>query len=450
MKLTTKYLSIYLYIFLINTSFISSIIEIPLYPLKVKGIPKYDNISIFEPYDPYNDNNSISFIDKGNAFINGNRLFLAQIKIGSEAQIFNLILDTGSSILWVGRNGCDGNHGLIHKFNPATSKTARNTGQPFNMKYGSGACTGYYYNDNIEYIPDKKFNMYFGVADTANFNVDNGDGIIGLSKEYNDNKLSFIHMLKESGNTDSLLFSIKFESKEFLRNVEGTMYIGKHEDFSQNGSVSVPMVFHVSKIFWACTLSSFGLNDTKNYIHSDFETNVIFDTGTNFIILPIRYLNEIKKDLDKFDCQAINTRNGYQFACVSEPLPNFIFKFDRHSFRIPMKYASYLSISGAYISTISFQSSGTFIIGSPFFFVYHTLFDADSDELKFYPLKDGFIQSGSRKLSTVAIVFIVIGCVLFIVAVALIIYCSVKKCKEKKNKNIIPETIGEDYYGLYK
>ena len=451
MKLATKYLSIYLYIFLISTSFISSIIEIPLYPIKVKGIQKYENISISEPYDPYNDNNSISYYVQGNTFINANNLFLAKIKIGSKSQIFNLILDTGSSILWVGRNTCGGDHTLIHTFNPSTSTTARNTGQNFNMKYGSGDCNGLYYNDYIEYIQGKRFLMYFGVADTANFKVENCDGIIGLSKEYLDERLSFIHMLKEYGNTDSLVFSVKFENKEFEPYIEGTMYIGEHSDFSKKEAVSVPMVFQTSKIFWACELSSFGIKNSDYYIHSDHETNIIFDTGTNFIILPLIYFQDIYKDLGKFGCAVLKNNNAFQIlADPSNPLPDIVFKFDRHNFTIPGKYAFYLSSSGAYVSAVSFQQSGTFIIGSPFFFVFHTLFDAYNDELKFYPLKSGVIQSGKRKLSTLAIVFIAIGGVVVIVGIALIIYFSVKKYKDKKNQNIIPDNIGDDYYGLYK
>lgn len=451
MKLSTKFLSIYLYILLISTSFISSIIEIPLYPIKVKGIPKYENISISEPYDPNNDNNGISFIEEGNTFMNANKLFLAKIKIGSQGQEFNLILDTGSSILWVGRNTCGGEHTLIHKFNPSTSSTARNTGQYFDMKYGSGACNGLYYNDYIEYIPKRRFNMYFGVADTANFKVENCDGIIGLSKDYADERLSFIHMLREHGNTDSLVFSVKFESKEFEPYVQGIMYIGEHSDFSKKEAVSVPMVFQANKIFWACELSSFGLKNNDYYSHSDYETNLIFDTGTNVIILPLKYYQDVLKDLTKFGCGSLLSNNGYQIFCGSnDTLPDFVFKFDRHNFTIPGKYAFYLSSSGVYISSAIFQESGTFIIGTPFFFVFHTLFDSYNDELKFYPLKNGVIQSGSRKLSTVAIIFIVFGGIVFVVGIALIIYFSVKKCKEKQNKNIIPDNIGEDYYGLYK
>ena len=451
MKFASKYLSIYLYICLINTSFISSIIEIPLYPLKVKGIPKYENISMIEQYYPTSDNESISFTEEGNTFINRDILYIAKIKLGSEGQPFNLLLDTGSSILWVARNGCGGKHTITNEFNPATSSTSQNTGITFSLNYGSGSCSGFYYNDNIEYIKSKSFNMNFGVADTAKFTVDQCDGIIGLSKDYADERLSFIHMLREHGNTDSLVFSVKFESQEFEPYAQGVMYIGEHSDFSKKEAVSVPMVFQANKIFWACELSSFGLKNNDYYSHSDYETNLIFDTGTNVIILPLKYYQDVLKDLTKFGCGSLLSNNGYQIFCGSnDTLPDFVFKFDRHNFTIPGKYAFYLSSSGVYISSAIFQESGTFIIGTPFFFVFHTLFDSYNDELKFYPLKNGVIQSGSRKLSTVAIIFIVFGGIVFVVGIALIIYFSVKKCKEKQNKNIIPDNIGEDYYGLYK
>ena len=44
-----KRIYINIYIFLLNLFLFNSILEIPLQPLKVKGIPKYKNISILEP-----------------------------------------------------------------------------------------------------------------------------------------------------------------------------------------------------------------------------------------------------------------------------------------------------------------------------------------------------------------------------------------------------------------
>ena len=441
-----KYISIYLYIFIINTSFISSLIEIPLYPTRVKGIPKYENISMMEQYYP-NENDSISFaVAKGNTFLNSDILFIAKIKLGSRRQIFNLLLDTGSSILWVAREPSD-NIDIQNKFNPSYSTTSQNTGEPFIMRYGSGSCSGFYYTDNIEYIPDKNFNMEFGVADTSSFKVDQCDGIIGLSKVYTNNKRSFIHMLKEHGNTDSLLFSVKFESDIIKSNVEGTMYIGKHDDFSKSETISLPLVFYTNKIFWACELSSFGLNSTDNYIHSDFESKIIFDTGTNSIILPLEYLEGIRKDLGKFNCIAESSGSGYQIRSISgNNFPDLVFKFGRHTLTIPGRYGFYRSYRGIY-SFATFQKSGTFIMGSSFFFVFHTLFDADNKELKVYPLKNS-IKSG---LSTLVIVLIAIGSIALIVLIVLIIYYSVYKCRKRKDKEISIEDIRTNYFeNLYK
>ena len=442
-----KYISIYLYIFLISTSFISSIIEIPLYPTKVKGIPKYENISMMEQYYP-NENDSISFAaTEGNTFLNKDILFIAKIKIGSKSQIFNLLLDTGSSILWVGRNTCKGDNKIINKFNPSTSDSARMTGDTFSMKYGSGSCSGNYYTDDIVYISNKKFNMKFGVASIADFTVDQCDGIIGLSKEYNNNKLSFIHMLKEHGNTDSLAFSVKFSSDTIKSNIEGTMYIGKHDDFSKSEAISLPLVSLTTKIFWACTLNSFGFNNTNNYIYKNYDINIIFDTGTNSIILPIEYLEGIKDDLAKFNCKEVKSGSGYQIRSNSDSnFPDLVFKFGRYTLTIPGRYGFYKSSSGIY-SFATFQKTGTFIMGSPFFFVFHTLFDADSNELKVYPLKNA-IKSG---LSTFVIVLIAIGSIVLILLIIFIIYYSVYKCRQRKSMEVPTEAFRNNYFeNLYK
>ena len=121
-------------------------------------------VFLLQQYYP-DENESISFAAKeGNTFLNRDILFIAKIKIGSQKQIFNLLLDTGSSILWVGRNTCGGNNKIINKFNPSTSSTAIKTIDTFSIQYGSGSCSGYYYLDNIVYISDKDFAMKFGVA----------------------------------------------------------------------------------------------------------------------------------------------------------------------------------------------------------------------------------------------------------------------------------------------
>ena len=92
---------IYLCLFLINLFYSVSILEIPLQSIKVEGIPKYRNITRFKPGNKIILNNNVFYYEEGDSVVSKDLLFLANIKIGSNHQKFNLVLDTGSSILWV-------------------------------------------------------------------------------------------------------------------------------------------------------------------------------------------------------------------------------------------------------------------------------------------------------------------------------------------------------------
>ena len=453
MKVPTKYLSLYLFIYLISISFISCVIEVPLYPLKVKRNPKYSNIStVMEKYNLPEDNIELSFSEEGSIFMNGDILFIARIKLGSGKKEFRLLLDTGSSLLWVAKNGCTGDNSIENKFNPDESTTSVNTGQYFEIQYGTGACKGYYYGDNIEYIGNKQFKLYFGVVNHADFQADQCDGIIGLSKSYEDERLSFIHMLKEYDVTDSLAFSVKFEGVKMADNIAGVLYIGEHEDFSKDEAVSVPLTFYRNKIFWSATLYSFGLKTQTSETISNREINILFDTGSNNIILPVEYLIDIQDSLKLYNCSIIKSDSYYQLISniYSSP-PDFVFKIGPHNLTIPWNYGFHRRNSYYLYSFVLFQQTSTYIMGSPFFFVFHTLFDGKNDQLKFYPLKTSTIDKGSTGLSTFVIVLIVIAVIAFIVALALITYYFVIKCKEKKNKDIPTENLGVNYFeGLYK
>ena len=423
-----------LYIFFLNLFLCNNLLEIPLKPLKIKGIPKYKNISLIEPGKNIIIKNNTILQEEGDSIVNNELLFLANIKIGSQSQGFNLILDTGSNLLWVAKNGCSGRHNITNFFNPSSSSTCRSTNQPFEMRYGTGSCSGLYYNDNIEYIKNKKFNIYFGVASTTYFPVTGADGIIGLTKSYKEESLSFIHMLKKAGNTDSLVFSIKFENDRFAPKVQGKMYIGRHEDFSKKEAESCPLIFFQNEIFWACKLDSFGLKGKNNEYKVSYSTGIIFDTGTNYIFLPKRYLQEIRYQLSDFGCFIYEEST---IACnANGDVPDFRFEFDGNTYIIPKEYAYYYTYGDNknVYSIIAFSDSTIPIIGSVFFFLFHTLFDEEKRELKFYPIK-GSIEGG---LSTITIIIIVSASVIAVIILILIIYYCIKNRKPTNSP-------GQDY-----
>ena len=423
-----KKIQIYLFVFYFNILICGGIFEIPLQPIKVKGIPKYSNLTIIEPETKAILNNSITFHEEGDTVINFEYLFLVNVKIGSNSQSFNMLLDTGSSIFWVARKGCIGKNNIINRFDPSASTSSISTGQSFEMSYGTGYCRGTLYNDNVQYISDKKFNIFFGVATYADFRVTGADGIIGLTKSYDSEELSFIHMLKKSGITDSLAFSIKFEDDYFKSGVKGTMYIGEHDDFSKDEVKSCPLVFYTNKIFWACQLTSFGLKGSTYETKSNQNTPIIFDTGTNVIILPTRFLADIKDDLKNFGCY-IQQNKDYSIYCTnSGDLPDLRFDFNGIILEIPKEYAFSRKDenSNVLISFVIFDDSMMAIMGSVFFFLFHTLFDEEKQEIKFYPLK-------GKGLSTFVIILICITSVAIVVLITFTICYCIKKRKSDNN-----------------
>ena len=318
--------------------------------------------------------------------------------------------------------------------------------------------------------------MYFGVASSCNFIVTNCDGIIGLTKSYQEKGLSIIQMLKSNGNTDSMAFSIKFENDNFQGGVKGTMFIGAHEDFSKNETVSCPLTFYLRNDFWAGELSSFGLKNKAHEAKSNYKTNIIFDTGTNAIILPSQYLIDIQNDLSSFNCAIVQGQNTYQIACIADinNLPDLRFIINGHTLIFPRNYAFYYnskSTKYAY-SFVSFEDSSPYIMGSPFFFLFHTLFDEENKVLKFYPLHNAAIDKGSSgkddsinddtnnndknndninnvnnvKLTTLEIALIIITCVSTVISILLIVYIIIIKRKEKNiiGDNIIRENIEQN------
>ena len=433
-----------LYLLLITSFFYLNhcVVEIPFKPIKVKGIPKYRNIKLEEPL--LDANLSIKFnktilSSQGEAKLSTDLLFLANIKIGSNSQPFNLVLDTGSYILWVPNKGSDDKHKIENHYNPSQSTTSSYTEQSFEQKYGTGYCSGYYYIDNIVYTGNKKFKMAFGVADKTDFGVEGSDGIIGLAHKYYEESLSFIYMLKNSKVIDSLSFSFKFDGSIKVP-MSGKLILGKHNDFSSSKTKSCPLksTGTSSDIYWTCEVSSFIVKNSGSKAESNKKYDIIFDTGTNMIMLPLGYYQDLQSSIKKLGCSTIFSNNIYLIQCPIENPLEFVFKINGNDFPIPIEL-SYYRYSNTLIRSMVLFTDDFYIIGSPFFLAYHTLFDKENEQLQFLP--QDFSDNEISVFSIVAIAFVVI---IIIIVSGFLIYRCIKWRRLKIEAGDIPSS---NYYG---
>jgi hypothetical protein len=429
---------------------ICCIIEIPLKSIEIKDVAKYKDIKMKEVEDSKENNNynQISLIDEGSTKISPSRLYLATIKISSNEQPFNLVLDTGSPYLWVPKTGSSDKTKISHHFEPTSSSV--NTNSPFKMIYGTGSCSGTYYKDTIKYINNKKFQFIFGVATVTDFSVEGADGIIGLSHYYSDKSTSFIHRLYEEGITNSKKFSFKF-GDNISTGQAGKLIIGKHNDFSSSDTVKCPLINSKTSLnmFWMCNLSKFGLKNSKYEKNSSQNFNVIFDTGTNVIILPLEYLKEIEGELKNFECEKYqDDKKNYQLKCKnSNSLPDFRFEINGNVLTVPHQYSFYSVNSQYSYSRIIFKKFDYYIIGSPFFFAFHTLFDEEGGNLYFHPENIKYLEIGNGiNTFTAADLAAIIVVIIVILGLAYIIYYFIKW---KRAKKALEDAIPQSDYVFY-
>lgn len=163
-----------------------------------------------------------------------NKLITGKIKIGLSNQEFNLLLDTTSGITWVPLERSNDDSKINNHYNPTKSTTSKTENKQNEINNSGYYSKGNYYQDEIQFGNNTKFSLFFGAAKETKFNVENIDGIIGLSYNNENENISFMNSLKKAGIIDSLSFSISIEDNPNKIESNGKIYLGKHEDFSKS------------------------------------------------------------------------------------------------------------------------------------------------------------------------------------------------------------------------
>ena len=117
---------------------------------------------------------TIARIPITNFYANGD--YTAQIAVGSEETIDNLILDTGSSTLAV----------KASKYNPMKDRTLRSTSYAQDVRYGTGGWAGPLVATRVSFGVDDKAvalqEAYLAITDASlPDNFENADGILGIA-----------------------------------------------------------------------------------------------------------------------------------------------------------------------------------------------------------------------------------------------------------------------------
>lgn len=214
-----------------------------------------------------------------------NAQYFSEISVGTPPQDFKVVLDTGSSNLWVPSSECGSIACYLHsKYDHSGSSTYKKNGSEFAIQYGSGSLSGYVSQDTVQIGDLKIKNQLFAEATSEPglaFAFGRFDGILGLGYDtISVNKIPppFYNMI-DQGLLDEEVFA--FYLSDTANGDESEATFGGIDKSHYTGDITyIPLR---RKAYWEVDLDAITFGDATAEIEN---TGVILDTGTSLIALP--------------------------------------------------------------------------------------------------------------------------------------------------------------------
>lgn len=309
-----------------------------------------------------------------------NAQYYTEIEIGTPPQKFNVILDTGSSNLWVPSVQCNSIACYLHqKYDSAASSSYKANGTAFEIQYGSGSMEGFVSQDTLKLgslvLPEQDFAEATSEPGLA-FAFGKFDGILGLAYDtISVNKIvPPVYNAVNRGLLDKNQFS--FFLGDTNKGTDGGVatFGGVDEDYFEGKITWLPVR---RKAYWEVEFNSITLGDQTAEL---VNTGAAIDTGTSLLALPSGLAEVLNSEIG-----ATKGWSGqYTVECDKvDSLPDLTFNFAGYNFTIgPRDYT--LELSGSCVSAftgfdIPAPVGPIAIIGDAFLRRYYSVYDLDHD-----------------------------------------------------------------------
>jgi len=311
-----------------------------------------------------------------------NAQYYTEIQIGSPPQPFKVVLDTGSSNLWVPSTECSSIACFLHtKYDSSASSTYKSNGTAFEIRYGTGSMKGFVSNDDVTIGDLEIKGLDFAEATEEpglTFAFARFDGILGLAYD----TISVNHMtpafyaMKNQGLIDSAVMSFRVGPSE---EDAGTAIFGGVDDTLYSGDIDYVPVRR--KAYWEVELEAVTFGDETLELEN---TGAAIDTGTSLLAIPTRVASILN---DQIGAERGWT-GQYTVDCAKvASLPDLGFVFNGKTYSLSS--TDYiLNVQGTCISgfqgmDINLPGGELWIIGDIFLRKFFTVYDMERDAVGF-------------------------------------------------------------------
>lgn len=322
-----------------------------------------------------------------------NAQYFAEVEIGTPSQKFNVIMDTGSSNLWVPvEGGSCGTLGLPfdlpffskkNKFNKASSSTFKPLDEIFKIKYGSGAVSGVYGQDSVSLGQDLTITgQDFATIDNCGgmgiaYLMGKFDGIMGLgfdSISIGKKPTVFSNAISQSV-VEKPMFAFYLGNHH-----EGELTFGGYDKNHFEGDLHWVPLSHAT--YWQIATSSIKMGS-----YSNTNNQAIVDSGTSLMVGPKA---EVEKIAKLVGASKMLLSPAYMVDCNAE-IPDFVVSIDGKDYTIPGKDMILNKSSGIAcmlaMQGLDIPKDPAWILGDVFMRKYYTVFDMEKKQVGFAPTK---------------------------------------------------------------
>ncbi|KAG8214186.1 aspartic peptidase domain-containing protein [Butyriboletus roseoflavus] len=268
------------------------------------------------------------------------------VSIGTPAQDFNVILDTGSSDLWVATTGCTTCTSGVPLFNPSKSSTYKNITSPLSIEYGSGVVKGYISEDTVTFggftLQNQRFRAHISdilmislhyylqfpstaAATSGDVLKDGLSGIMGLGFPLisASQTPSFWQALYDQNSLSQPMFGFYLE--RHVNQVDkantapgGTLTLGGTNASLYTGNIEfIDMPNGITPSYWLQQVKTLTVQGTSISIPSNNGLAAI-DTGTSLIAAPSSIAKEIWNKVPGSLPLTGQFQGMYAFPCTTD------------------------------------------------------------------------------------------------------------------------------------
>ncbi|KIJ65105.1 hypothetical protein HYDPIDRAFT_111003 [Hydnomerulius pinastri MD-312] len=328
--------------------------------------------------------------------------FYGTLAIGTPPYSFDVILDTGSSDLWVASSTCGTTCEGTGNFDATKSSTFKSLGRDFEVTYGSGEAMGTLSEDVVQMAGFTIQSQEFGsvTSTSSNFLQNPVTGLIGLAWQSlsSSGAMPFWQALASDGSWDSPLMA--FQLTRFINDSQagslepgGSLTMGYANESLYTGAIDYQDIPGGQASYWLQEITSMTVQGKSVSMPSGSASYAAIDTGTTLVAGPSSGIAAIYAQIPGSSPGTGDWEGFYSYPCTSEV--NVEISFGGPSWAVSPADFQFQATGpssdycyGAFYAIPTSGSTPQWIIGDTFLKNVYSIFRYDPPSVGFAALSD--------------------------------------------------------------